>query len=127
MTKIPDEGCQEIYASHILEHIPENKILGTLKIWRKKLAPGGRLIIYVPDVEEAWRRHFNSEIGEAGLHAVMVGSNPYSSPYQIHKTMFWFSRLLKLVYQAGFRNCVQLPARPGTRVEFGIQARREFE
>jgi SAM-dependent methyltransferase len=44
-----DETVDEIYACHVLEHIPRSQILTTLKEWNRVLKPGAKIRIAVPD------------------------------------------------------------------------------
>lgn len=50
-----DNSVDEIYSSHMLEHIAKLEILPTLKEWRRVLISGGKLIIRVPDLVWACR------------------------------------------------------------------------
>lgn len=47
------EDCRETYdviiALDVLEHLPREELLSTLKVTHKRLAPGGRLILRVPN------------------------------------------------------------------------------
>jgi predicted SAM-dependent methyltransferase len=49
--QFPDESCSEIYASHVLEHVPQEKIVQTLAGIRRVLVPGGKLRVSVPDMD----------------------------------------------------------------------------
>lgn len=46
---IEDSSCEEIRASHILEHFPHNQVSEVVNHWVGKLQPGGCLKICVPD------------------------------------------------------------------------------
>lgn len=46
---VPDESCDEIRASHLLEHFPYERGGEIIKHWVSKLKPGGILKIAVPD------------------------------------------------------------------------------
>ncbi|MFT3780476.1 MAG: glycosyltransferase [Nibricoccus sp.] len=50
LTDITDEKYETIYACHVLEHFPYSKIPSVLANWAKKLRPGGKLYVAVPDV-----------------------------------------------------------------------------
>lgn len=53
----PDDTFDEIFASHVLEHIPWYKAETVLSEWLRVLKPGGRLTIWVPDgykIAKAW-------------------------------------------------------------------------
>lgn len=45
----PDGTFQEVYASHILEHVPWYQVETVLREWVRILAPGGWLKLIVPD------------------------------------------------------------------------------
>lgn len=47
---LPDGYYEEILAQDILEHLPRTEVLPTLQGWSRKLMPGGRLVLRVPDV-----------------------------------------------------------------------------
>jgi len=49
---IEDASCEEIRASHVLEHFSHTEVAAVLKHWVSKLAPGGLLRIAVPDFEK---------------------------------------------------------------------------
>ena len=120
---VDDGAADEIFASHVLEHIDDKDILPTLKLWRGKLKAEGKLTVYVPDVEQAWRDYFAGKMDEKTLLITMIGQEPSRSPYQLHRTMFWYSRLEKLLKAVGFDKCWPLPCR-GKRFEFGIQVKK---
>lgn len=46
------DGCaQQIYASHVLEHVPQQRVRATLRGLHRLLLPGGQLMVSVPDLE----------------------------------------------------------------------------
>jgi predicted SAM-dependent methyltransferase len=48
----PDDTFDEIYASHIVEHLDyRDVLLAALKEWRRVLKPGGTIYISVPDLD----------------------------------------------------------------------------
>lgn len=50
----PDASFDEIFASHVLEHVGWRKVEATLKEWLRVLTPKGRLDIVVPDFFKLW-------------------------------------------------------------------------
>ena len=51
LSRFEDGTFQEIYASHILEHLDyKDELLESLQGWFRVLAPGGKLYISVPDL-----------------------------------------------------------------------------
>lgn len=49
--KIPENSTDEIFASHIIEHIPQHLIVNILKGWYSALKSGGKLILEQPNLE----------------------------------------------------------------------------
>lgn len=62
MSQFADESIDEIYASHVLEHIRQAQMESTLKGLHRVLKPGGRLLISVPDLEVLCRAMLNPEL-----------------------------------------------------------------
>ena len=48
----PEECADEIYASHLIEHLPMHRAPEALTKWIKTLKQGGKLIMEQPDLEE---------------------------------------------------------------------------
>jgi SAM-dependent methyltransferase len=46
-----DESVDEIYTSHVFEHIPINEIYGVVEEWKRVLKPNGDLILRLPNLE----------------------------------------------------------------------------
>lgn len=53
LNKIMDESCNLIYTCHMLEHLSYKESNQALRVWFKKLRPGGILRLAVPDLEKA--------------------------------------------------------------------------
>jgi predicted SAM-dependent methyltransferase len=51
MSQFPEGSIEEIYASHVLEHISQSKMMSTLEGLYRVLEPGGKLKISVPDLD----------------------------------------------------------------------------
>ena len=51
----PDDSVEEIWASHILEHLKPVKVQPALKEWLRVLKPGARARIMIPDLDDACR------------------------------------------------------------------------
>ena len=46
----PKESIDEIYASHVFEHVPQKKIISTLSGINRVLKTGGKFYVSVPDI-----------------------------------------------------------------------------
>jgi predicted SAM-dependent methyltransferase len=51
LTMFDDGSCEAVYASHVLEHVPQAKVINTLKGINRILIPGGKFYISVPDLD----------------------------------------------------------------------------
>jgi predicted SAM-dependent methyltransferase len=52
LSRFPDGTFTEVYASHVLEHFDYRSALSeALLEWKRVLAPGGRLLLSVPDLD----------------------------------------------------------------------------
>ncbi len=114
LDEVKDNSVDSIYASHLLEHFSHTQISEILKCWYTKLAPGGKLILNVPDL--AWISeqilkydndqfidgYFHEWTGEHGLLSVIYGSHFHDGEY--HKGGFVRKSLAELLVGAGFKN-----------------------
>tara|TARA_B100000965_G_C19402327_1_gene673821 strand:+ start:244 stop:753 length:510 start_codon:yes stop_codon:yes gene_type:complete len=51
LDQFEDESCEEIYASHIIEHVDQKTVLNTLKGINRILKKNGKFYISVPDMD----------------------------------------------------------------------------
>ena len=51
LEQFDDESCDEIYASHIIEHVDQKTVLNTLKGINRILKKNGKFYISVPDMD----------------------------------------------------------------------------
>lgn len=54
---VPDESCQGVYASHVLEHLSREECLQALRNTYRMLERGGTFRLLVPDLEVVARRY----------------------------------------------------------------------
>lgn len=73
----PDGSCSLIVAHHTLEHIEISKADDMLREWHRLLAPGGSLLIFVPDLRalvNAWLEgRIDDYIFCVNLHGAWMG------------------------------------------------------
>jgi len=102
MPMFADATFSEIHASHLLEHFYEHEIIPVLKEWNRILIPGGSLTIVVPDVEKVARWWVEGRLTETEVLKGFIGDNQIKSPWMLHKTFFWFSRLKRILEENNF-------------------------
>jgi predicted SAM-dependent methyltransferase len=105
----PDGSADEIYACHVLEHIPRADEIPVLSHWCRKLRPGGACFVAVPDfnylVSEYVRATGRGEpwwtlpIIEPLMGGAADGSH---DKYNHHQSPFDFAFLTYLMTEAGF-------------------------
>lgn len=64
-------SCQEIYASHVLQHLNQREVIPALRGLHRLLVPGGRLYLAVPDMGKIARLLCMSETGSAESFELM--------------------------------------------------------
>jgi predicted SAM-dependent methyltransferase len=100
-----DDGAAGlVYASHLLEHFPSDSVPGLLAEWRRVLAPGGVLLVAVPDLDViakmlASREGWFTPPNEPWIGAIYGGQK---DDYDFHKTGFTAPWLAHLMREAGF-------------------------
>lgn len=117
---IPDGSCQEILCCHALEHLYRPQVLPTLRLWFRKLHPGGKLTLYLPDVRTFWAKFLAGKMPEKRLLDVTYGVQGEANPFAVHKTAFWPERIRALLLGSGFQSSIVIKPRYDT--EFGIAA-----
>jgi predicted SAM-dependent methyltransferase len=120
LSKVDDNSCDFILASHILEHgryigpgnNRTNMVVDILKTWYSKLKYDGKIIICVPNGDwiidrlmqyrdSYWKREDQEDI----LGLVYGGG---ANEYNLHKIFFNFTYLNECLKRVGFYNIKQI-------------------
>lgn len=101
LTKIPDNSCDIIYASHVLEHVGRTEFEDVIRIWNKKLKKNGTLRIAVPDFEKiiTWYQKTKQIIDIVGLV-----SGGQKTKYDYHKMIYDKKSLTEILLKMGFHD-----------------------
>lgn len=95
----PDGSVDEVYASHVLEHIHHSLVPATVKEWVRVLKPGGRIRICIPAFEEIDRQRrtdphkFNAQLYSCWMHG---SHNVDTDRHQAWIDEAWLREMLRI-------------------------------
>ena len=100
----PENSISEIYTSHFLEHLPDQKALFLLKEIKRVLQTNGKLTIVVPDLESSMQKFLKmSEKDKWSFGWQWIFGNQ-KKEYEFHKTGFSKNRIKNLLKKNKFKN-----------------------
>jgi len=104
LEQFTDNSCQEIYASHVLEHLSYvGELVHTLKEFHRLLVPGGTCRISVPDFELLCRMFVHPSLnGEQRFFVMNMIFGGQQDPWDFHKVGLSWEFLSSYLKQAGF-------------------------
>jgi len=113
-----DGSVDEVYSSHLIEHIPAPECDLLLREWHRVLKIGGLLVIRCPNIATHMRRWLEGteEFRLAGVNSIVGAAR---RPGDLHRNLFDVRRLRLLVERAGFTvlSCEEHPSRDGKIAE----------
>ena len=103
LSAFADGSWDEIYASHVLEHIPMAAILPALQGVFRILKPGGKLMISVPDLETLCRLFLHPQLDKIGrLHVMRMIFGAQADAHDFHYVGLNLELLSEFLTGAGF-------------------------
>jgi predicted SAM-dependent methyltransferase len=108
---LSDNGCSEVYASHVLEHLGYNgEFQKALKEIYRVLKPGGRLRASVPDLETLCRLFLQPSLSSADrFHVMRMMFGGRTTDYDVHYVGLNFEFLGGFLQETGFRDIRRVP------------------
>jgi len=105
LTQFGDASVEEIYASHVLEHLDyQDELLQALRECFRVLKQNGIFHISVPDLQTLCRMYLNPQISQKDRFAIMrVIFGGHTDQYDYHNVGFDFALLRDYLSQAGFQ------------------------
>lgn len=104
MSRFAEDSVAEIYASHVLEHIPFGAVATTLGGLLRVLKPGGRLMLSVPDLPTVCRIYNDPRTDPMQrLRITMVIYGSHVDEHDIHHMGYDEAILTSVLREAGFR------------------------
>lgn len=109
-----DGQVDELYSSHMLEHVTEHEGRLTLKEWARVLRVGGRVEIHVPDLEGHIAQYFHP--GQSPVHPnitnrdhAMLGFYGWQRfPEDAHQWGYTWETLSAKLKESGFERVVRI-------------------
>ncbi len=99
LSKVENNSCDIIYASHVLEHFGRHEYKSVLKVWASKLKRGGVLRLAVPDFQAVAKVY--AETGDV-FPLVGLVSGGQRDTYDYHCMIFDEKMLTAELLEAGF-------------------------
>lgn len=122
---IPDNSVDEIFTSHVIEHIMPDDVPGMLKEWLRILKPGGFVATEWPDllkccqfiVDDPSRIYTEDRKAQKRAVAGIYGRiSVYKDPAMLHKWGYSAESMCKLKESVGYSKTeIQEPIHPKTR------------
>ena len=86
LSAVRDESCAVVYASHVVEHLGyEAALPRALKEFNRVLAPGGQVMVAVPDMDILCRLFTVSDLtGDERFHVMRMMFGGRMDPYDVH-------------------------------------------
>ena len=108
---IPDGIAEEVFASHILEHINPRDLHNTLQGIYRVMADGAKLIIEQPDLRNACKRFLSSKSnGEKNDPLMYIYGDVQQSSYMHHIYGYDSDLLIEHLTNSGFKHSeLELP------------------
>ena len=101
LSNFKDNSVDMVYASHVVEHIPREKLRATLLEWKRVLKLGGTFRFAVPNFDALIEVYSKSGKEVAYIRDQVMGQNP---PYHHHSTLWNFDYAKKVLEDLGYRD-----------------------
>lgn len=103
MSAFAEASCAEVYASHVLEHLPPQDILAVLNGLHRILVPGGTLYLSVPDFEVLCWLFVGSTFSKPEkFHVMQMAFGGQDTEHDLHRIGLTFDFMLDYLRDVGF-------------------------
>jgi predicted SAM-dependent methyltransferase len=103
LTQFGDASIENVYASHVLEHVGQAEVLPVLRGVHRILAQGGKFLISVPDLDVLCHLFISPWASqEVKWHTMRMMFGGQVDPHDFHFIGFNEQFLRNLLTQAGF-------------------------
>lgn len=104
LSQFAANSAVEIYLSHVLEHLDyKDEVAVALREFARILAPGGKLMVSVPDLDVICHMLSAPYVRPDGKYSMMrILYGGHTNPYDYHKSGYTHAILHHFLDQAGF-------------------------
>ena len=111
LTGFADHSWDEIYASHVLEHIPMEGMVPALQGIFRILRPGGKLMLSVPDLETLCSLFVHPQLGKLErFHIMKMIYGGQCDAHDFHYIGLNFEFLSDYLVAVGFSEIERVPS-----------------
>ena len=115
LSNFADGTVDEIYASHVIEHIPKPGLAGALEEWNRVLKKGGVMWVSVPDFDRVVGLYLKcGKVLSLWFDHLIHGDQ--ETPYDFHYHCFTYQTLSGFLSKAGFEKIREIENLP-----YGVQ------
>ena len=104
LSQFSDNSVEEVYASHVLEHVGQKKVLDTLKGVNRILNKDGKFYISVPDMDVLCRLFLSIKEPKARFHIMRMMFGGQTDKYDFHYFGWNMFFLKGYLLSVGFKN-----------------------
>ncbi len=109
LSQFSNESIEEIYASHVLEHVPHSEMLETLKGIYRVLRRGGKFFISVPDMDVLCHTFISPFISaEIKFHIMKIIFGGQINKYDFHHFGWNHQFINDFLKESGFKNITRV-------------------
>ena len=102
LSKFLDQSVEEVYASHVLEHIGTQLVENVIKEIFRILKQGGIFYVSVPDLEVLTKLFLAEPEGANKINLMRMIYGGQTDKHDFHYVGFWRDFLYGLIKNAGF-------------------------
>ena len=103
LSQFENESFNEVYASHVFEHVLQKDIQSTLIGINRIIKSGGKFHLSVPDMDKLCMLYLNKELNfDQRWHVMRMIFGGQIDPYDIHYVGWNYDFLSKFLFNSGF-------------------------
>ena len=103
LSQFSENSVEEIYASHVVEHVEQSKIESTFEGIHRILKDNGKFYVSVPDMDILCRQFLNIKEGKARFHIMRMMFGGQTDKYDFHYFGWNYEFMKDYLTTAGFK------------------------